>query len=250
MASQSEIRLIVGLGNPGQEYEQTRHNAGFWFVDRLAIQYGSGSLTKESKFKGWTGSCVIGGKTIRLLKPDTFMNLSGQSVAALANFFKIDCNEILVAHDELDIDPGTVRLKMGGGHGGHNGLRDIVDAMGNRKDFGRLRIGIGHPGKASQVSNFVLKKASIKEQDYIDQALFECIKHVENIVSGAWQPAMNELHGFNADPEARAREEAKKAEKERKKQERAAQRAAAKAEPITQQTEPANKQAPSNPEKS
>ena len=109
MASQSAIKLIVGLGNPGSEYEHTRHNAGFWFVDRLFDKYGSGSLAQESKFKGWAGSCMIGAKSVRLLKPDTFMNLSGQSVAALANFYKIDCEEILVAHDELDIERYPVR---------------------------------------------------------------------------------------------------------------------------------------------
>ena len=230
MSAHPEIKLIVGLGNPGAEYRETRHNAGFWLIDAISRKFGPASLNEESKFKGATGTATIGNRSVRLLMPNTFMNLSGQSVAALANFYKIDIEEILVAHDELDISPGTARLKMGGSHSGHNGLRDIISCMGNQKNFARLRIGIGHPGKASQVSSFVLKKASAKEQQYIEETIDECTRHLAAIISGDWQPVMNTLHGFDADPEARARAEAKELEKERKKAERAAQRAAANTE--------------------
>ena len=126
------------------------------------------------------------------------MNRSGLSVAALANFYKIEPEAILVAHDELDIAPGTVRLKVGGGHGGHNGLRDIISSLGNQKQFGRLRIGIGHPGNAKQVSNYVLKKAPTKEQQWIEDSIQEAASHIEKIVSGDWQVVMNEMHKFNA----------------------------------------------------
>lgn len=225
MAKEPNIKLIVGLGNPGAEYRNTRHNAGFWLVDAICEKFAA-TLNEESKFKGSTGTVLIGGKTLRLLKPSTFMNLSGQSVGALANFYKIDSEDILVVHDELDIDPGTARLKVGGGHGGHNGLRDIISSLGNQKDFARLRLGIGHPGKASQVANFVLKKASSKEQQYMDDAIQACLEHMEAIANGNWQMAMNTLHSFNANPEARAKAEAAKLAKEQKKQERAAQRLA------------------------
>ena len=226
MASHPDIKLIVGLGNPGSEYQATRHNAGFWLVDAIAQKYSTTPLNEDSKFKGSTASVNIGGKNVRLLKPSTFMNLSGQSVSALTNFYKINIEEILVAHDELDIDPGTARLKVGGGHGGHNGLRDIISSLGNQKNFARLRIGIGHPGNAKQVVNFVLKKASNSEQQYIDEAIQETVKHIEAIVRGDWQIAMNTLHGFNANPEAKAKAEAARIAKEKKKQERAAQKLA------------------------
>ena len=150
------IRMIVGLCNPGTEYDGTRHNAGADFVDELARQY-AGQLSPESKFYGEAGRINVGGKDIRLLKPTTFMNRSGQSVSAMAKFFKIAPEEILVAHDELDMDPGVAKLKIGGGHGGHNGLRDIIKALGNNNNFARLRIGIGHPGNAKEVANYVLK---------------------------------------------------------------------------------------------
>ncbi len=230
MTKAPDIKLIVGLGNPGTEFQYTRHNAGFWFVDALANQFGNGALQADQKFKGLVGSINLGGKSVRLLKPNTFMNLSGQSVAALANFYKIDYEQILVAHDELDILPGSARLKIGGGHGGHNGLRDIISSLGNQKNFARLRIGIGHPGNAKQVSNFVLKKAPEKEQDYIDQTIVECVKHMEPVLRGDWQIAMNTLHSFNANPEARAKAEAARLEKEQKKQARAEQRAAQRAQ--------------------
>ena len=230
MASQPDIKLIVGLGNLGNEYQDTRHNAGFWFVDALCKRFDVNSLSEESKFKGSTATVNLGGKNVRLLKPSTFMNLSGQSVATLANFYKIESEQILVAHDELDIDPGTARLKVGGGHGGHNGLRDIILSLGNQKNFARLRIGIGHPGNAKQVANFVLKKASKTEQDYMDKAIDVCVDHIEAIVCGEWQLAMNTLHSFNANPESVAKAEAAKLAKEKKKQERAALREQKKSE--------------------
>jgi PTH1 family peptidyl-tRNA hydrolase len=193
------VRLIVGLGNPGSEYSQTRHNAGFWLVDEVLRRFSSGTpLTEETKFHGLTGQILIGSQMCRLLIPNTFMNRSGLSVAALANFYKIEPEAILVAHDELDIAPGTVRLKVGGGHGGHNGLRDIISSLGNQKQFARLRIGIGHPGNAKQVSNYVLKKAPSKEQQWIEDSVQEAASHIEKIVSGDWQAVMNQMHKFNA----------------------------------------------------
>jgi PTH1 family peptidyl-tRNA hydrolase len=191
------IELIVGLGNPGQQYEDTRHNAGAWFVERLASRH-SELLKQDSKYQGLTGRVTLNGQEVRLLIPQTFMNLSGQSVAPLANFFKIPPSKILVAHDELDLDPGVVRLKQSGGHGGHNGLRDIISRLGNNRDFARLRIGIGHPGNASQVSGFVLSKASQKERDLIDQAIDEALSHIADIVSGNSEKTMNKLHRFKA----------------------------------------------------
>jgi len=202
MKNISPVRLIVGLGNPGNEYTQTRHNAGFWLVDALLRRFNGASLTEESKFFGHTGQLTIGTQTCRLLLPTTFMNRSGQSVAALANFYKIAPEEILVAHDELDIAPGTVRLKSGGGHGGHNGLRDIISSLGNQKQFGRVRIGIGHPGNAKQVSNYVLKKAPEKEQRWIEDSIDETVRHFEAVVKGEWQLAMNEIHSINTADDA------------------------------------------------
>ena len=199
MTDTTPVRLLVGLGNPGSEYSQTRHNAGFWLIDELIRRLpNSSTLNDETKFHGLCGQIIIGGHNVRLLQPATFMNRSGLSVAALANFYKIAPEAILVAHDELDIAPGTVRLKTGGGHGGHNGLRDIISSLGNQKHFGRLRIGIGHPGDAKQVSNFVLKKAPITEQRWIEDSIDEVVRHIEAIVKGDWQLVMNQLHSFNA----------------------------------------------------
>lgn len=152
-----DIDLIVGLGNPGSKYEQTRHNAGFWFVEEIARLKGA-HFRPEAKFSGDVCKVVLEGRDIWLLKPNTFMNLSGQSVNKLASFYKIPKDNILVAHDELDLDPGVVRLKTGGGHGGHNGLRDIINHLG--KEFQRLRIGIGHPGSRDDVVDYVLHRAS------------------------------------------------------------------------------------------
>ncbi|MEN8170578.1 MAG: aminoacyl-tRNA hydrolase [Pseudomonadota bacterium] len=188
----SRIQLIVGLGNPGQQYERTRHNAGFWFVDAIARTYGI-NLKSENKFHGEVGKGRIDGEEVWLLKPMTFMNKSGQGIAALARFYKIDTESILIAHDELDLDPGTVRLKKGGGHGGHNGLRDTVAQLGT-KEFQRLRLGIGHPGHASQVSGYVLGKAPAIDQALTEGAVDKALDSLSLIVSGDRQKAMNQLH--------------------------------------------------------
>jgi len=189
----SRISLIVGLGNPGAKYEPTRHNAGFWFVDQLARQHG-GSFKSENKFHGEACKIRLDGKEVWLLKPMTFMNKSGQAIANLANFYKIAPEEILVAHDELDLPPGAARLKKGGGHGGHNGLRDTIAQLGNNKDFQRLRIGIGHPGHSSQVTGYVLGKAPADEQRLMDDAISDAIDVMPQAVSGDMQKAMNQLH--------------------------------------------------------
>jgi PTH1 family peptidyl-tRNA hydrolase len=185
------IRLIVGLGNPGPDYEQTRHNAGFWFVDELARRF-HGQFRLENKFSGEVCKLRIAGSDIWLIKPTTFMNRSGQAVRQISNFYKISLEAILVAHDELDLEPGTIRLKRGGGHGGHNGLRDISSHLG--KDFMRLRIGIGHPGSKEQVVNFVLARAGKADQQLIDECIDDAVRHVEDIISGEHQKVMNQLH--------------------------------------------------------
>jgi len=185
------IALIVGLGNPGTEYQDTRHNAGFWFVDAVARKYNV-SLKAEKKFQGEAGRFTLNGQDIWLLKPQTFMNLSGQSVQALAQFYKITLDSILVVHDELDLDPGTIRLKMGGGHGGHNGLRDISSRMGN--EFMRLRIGIGHPGDKSRVTGHVLNKVSTDDRIDIERAIDRALDVLPTIIAGEMQKAMTELH--------------------------------------------------------
>ena len=186
------IRLIAGLGNPGSSYAETRHNAGFRFIEQLISRVG-GALKAESKFSGQAAKVNIAGQDVWLLKPDTFMNNSGDSVAAAARFYKVEPEEVLVVHDELDLSPGTVRLKTGGGHGGHNGLRDIIPKLGS-KEFVRLRIGIGHPGSASQVAAFVLKKAPPAEQELTDEAIARAISHIEDIVAGDHERVMNDLH--------------------------------------------------------
>lgn len=186
------VALIVGLGNPGPQYEETRHNAGFWFVEQVARQQGE-QFRLENKFHAEIAKVVIGANQVWLLKPNTFMNRSGMSVAALARFYKIPLENILVVHDELDLDPGTARLKRGGGHGGHNGLRDIVAQMGG-KDFMRLRIGIGHPGNSKQVSDFVLSRATADEQHSIEDSIGRALAVLPQMVSGEFQKAMNELH--------------------------------------------------------
>ncbi len=191
------LRLIVGLGNPGPEYASTRHNAGQWFVERLADKYGI-RLGPEPKYFGISGRGTVNGEDIRLLIPTTFMNRSGQSVGAIATFFKILPTEILVAHDELDLPPGTVRLKTGGGHGGHNGLRDIIPALANQNGFHRLRVGIGHPGDAKQVSNYVLGKAPSAEQDKIEAALDAAEALSDDLIAGNLAAVMNKLNGFKA----------------------------------------------------
>ncbi len=200
MKSPDSIKLVVGLGNPGAEHQADRHNAGFWLCEQLASRYSAAGLSDEGKFHGRVAQLSIGGRNLRLLLPSTYMNRSGLAVASLLNFFKLDVSEMLVVHDELDLAPGVARLKFGGGPGGHNGLKDIISSTGNQRNFGRLRIGIGHPGSAAKVSGYVLKKPPATEQQYIDDAIDESLRHIEAIVSGDWQSVMNTLHGFDAAP--------------------------------------------------
>lgn len=189
----SRIQLIVGLGNPGTQYEQTRHNAGFWFVEAVARRHG-GSFRSENKFHGEACKVRVEGEELWLLKPMTFMNKSGQAIAALARFYKIPPEAILVAHDELDLPPGEIRLKQGGGHGGHNGLRDTIAQLGNSKDFQRLRIGIGHPGHSSQVTGYVLGRAPSDEQIEMENAIERALDVLPLAIGGELQKAMNQLH--------------------------------------------------------
>ena len=191
----SAVKLIVGLGNPGPEYANTRHNAGALFVERLA-EHMHCPLTQERKYFGLTGKFSHQGQDIRLLIPTTFMNRSGAAVAALCQFYKLTPGELLVVHDELDIPPGTARYKQGGGHGGHNGLRDIVSALGD-KDFNRLRIGIGHPGDSRQVTNYVLGRPGKAELETIGASLNECLATLPLAISGDWARAMSQLHSFS-----------------------------------------------------
>jgi PTH1 family peptidyl-tRNA hydrolase len=189
----SNISLIVGLGNPGKEYAQTRHNAGFWFVEQLADRYGI-SLKADPKFHGYSGRGQIEGHDVRLLLPTTFMNRSGQSVVPFAKFYQVAPEAILIAHDELDMNPGIIRLKTGGGHGGHNGLRDIVPHIG--ANFHRLRIGIGHPGAKERVSGHVLGKAPSSEQDLMDAAIDHALSQVKILVDGQVSQAMNQINAY------------------------------------------------------
>ncbi|QOR39452.1 aminoacyl-tRNA hydrolase [Billgrantia diversa] len=189
-----QVKAIIGLGNPGDNYAATRHNAGAWLVEILARQAGT-ELRPEKKFLGLYAKVLLDGHELHLLEPTTFMNRSGGAVAALCQFFKIAPDELLVAHDELDIAPGTARYKQGGGHGGHNGLRDIVSALGD-KGFNRLRIGIGHPGDSRQVTNYVLGRPGKAELEAIGAALDECLATLPLAVSGDWARAMSRLHSF------------------------------------------------------
>ena len=173
--------MIVGLANPGAEYAQTRHNAGAWYVDLLAQRHNQ-QLKEESKFFGYTARLNLAGNDVRLLVPTTFMNLSGKAVLAMANFYRIEPNEILVAHDELDLPPGVAKIKLGGGNGGHNGLKDIQNKFGNNPNFYRLRIGIGHPGDKNKVVGFVLGKPPASEQKMIDEAIDESLRCTEMLM--------------------------------------------------------------------
>ncbi|GHF95620.1 aminoacyl-tRNA hydrolase [Thalassotalea marina] len=193
------IQLVVGLGNPGPEYTKTRHNAGVWFVEELASRYNI-SLRPEKKYFGYYGKGDIGGNLVHLLVPTTFMNRSGQAVAPLANFYKMSVENILVAHDEMDMEPGVCKIKQGGGHGGHNGLRDIIARMANNKDFYRLRIGIGHPGHKDKVTGHVLGKASPSEQKLMDQCIDEASRCFEIWQKNDVKIAQNRLHSFKAQP--------------------------------------------------
>jgi PTH1 family peptidyl-tRNA hydrolase len=189
------IKLIVGLGNPGIKYAQTRHNAGFQFVDAVCDKYGF-TLKENKKFHGYADKVDLGGHTVWLLKPQTYMNLSGKSVISLAHFYKIGIEEILVVYDELDLPVGTAKIKKGGGHGGHNGLRDIIATSG-AKDFYRLRLGIGHPGHKSKVLSWVLNRASKDDEISIDLAIDKSIDVIEDLVGGQLEKAMKELHTSN-----------------------------------------------------
>ena len=188
----SAIRLIVGLGNHGAQYERTRHNAGFWFVEEVARQYGV-QFRPETKFLGQTARIQQNGLDFWLLKPTTFMNRSGQSIQAMAKFYKISVEQILLAHDELDLPVGTIRLKKGGGHGGHNGLRDTIAALGS-KDFYRLRIGIDHPGDRNKVVDYVLSSPSKIEMQQIEDAIYEASRYVPQLVKGEFEAVMQTLH--------------------------------------------------------
>jgi len=191
------IQLIVGLGNPGPEYEQTRHNAGALFVERIASVQRV-NLTADRKYFGLTAKFSHQGQDVRLLIPTTYMNRSGQSVAALAGFFRIPPAAILVAHDELDLPPGVAKLKLGGGHGGHNGLRDIIAQLGNQNGFHRLRLGIGHPGDAKLVSNFVLGRAPRAEQEKLDASIDFALGVLPDVLAGDFAKAMRVLHSQKA----------------------------------------------------
>ena len=185
------IDLIVGLGNPGAEYERTRHNVGFWFVERLAAEAGT-SFRREAKFHGHACQTKLAGGTLHLLKPSTFMNRSGTAVAAASRYLKIEPASILVVHDDLDLPPGTARLKRGGGHGGHNGLRDITGQIG--ADFARLRLGIGHPGHAREVVNYVLEPPRSEEREPINDAIDRALAEIARIVGGEFDNVMNTLN--------------------------------------------------------
>ncbi|HNE00394.1 aminoacyl-tRNA hydrolase [Plasticicumulans sp.] len=186
------LKLIAGLGNPGPAYERTRHNAGFWFVDELARSHG-GSFRHDPKLNADTCQITVEGRALWLMKPMGFMNRSGQPLARLANFYKIARPSILVVHDELDLPPGVARLKRGGGHGGHNGLRDIISQCGGN-DFLRLRLGIGHPGTAAEVVDYVLRKAPSSEQQLIERALDDALRVLPLVVRDEFERAMQTLH--------------------------------------------------------
>ena len=188
----AQVDIIVGLGNPGTEYANTRHNAGFWFVDEVARQFG-GVFKSEKKFNGELARAVIHGRDVLLLKPTTFMNLSGQALQSLMNFYKVAIENVLVVHDDLDLPVGTIRLKQGGGHGGHNGLRDIIARCGGN-NFQRLRIGIGHPGEKSKVTGHVLKKASDEDTRAMEDGISRAIGELDLIINGDSQKAMHKLH--------------------------------------------------------
>ncbi len=194
----TQIKLIVGLGNPGPEYENTRHNAGAIFLAQLASAHHL-TLSPDKKFFGLYSKLSLDGKDVHLLFPTTFMNRSGQAVSAICQFFKIQPEEVLVIHDELDIPCGTMKLKQGGGHGGNNGLRDIIEKFGGNNNFKRLRIGISHPGHASKVTGHVLSKPSTKEREQLHACFDEADRHLKDILFGDWQKAMQIIHSFKAE---------------------------------------------------
>ena len=187
-----DLKVIVGLGNPGSKYSETRHNAGFWFVEEVARKY-SAIFRQEKKFHGEVAKISVEGNDIWLLKPNTFMNGSGLSVKSLLSFYRITAEQLLVAHDEIDLSPGTIKLKLSGGHGGHNGLRDIISQLGS-KDFHRLRIGVGHPGSKDLVVDYVLRNASRDDRISIDNDIDAAVRVVPDLAAGALEPAMQTLH--------------------------------------------------------
>jgi PTH1 family peptidyl-tRNA hydrolase len=190
------IRLIVGLGNPGPEYEQTRHNAGFWLLDNLANSLPGTRLQRETRFNALLAKSAIGGNEVWLLEPQTFMNRSGQSVGALARFYKIAPDEVLVVHDELDLAPGVAKMKKGGSSGGHNGLKDITAALGTQ-DYWRLRLGIGHPralNSQQAVADFVLHRPRKEEQSLIEEAIDKSLRVLPLLCEGRFDVATMQLH--------------------------------------------------------
>ena len=193
----ADIRLIVGLGNPEAEYGDTRHNAGFWFLD-LLVNHLSLSFRYEKRFNADESKYRSGDRDVILLKPQTFMNRSGQSVGAVMRFYKMQSRQILVVHDELDLAPGDNRLKQGGGHGGHNGLRDTISHLGDR-DFFRLRVGIGHPGDRDQVINYVLHRPSVEDKELIQTANQRTLEVMPLLFEGRFDKAMQDLHTPIAD---------------------------------------------------
>ncbi|HEV7816626.1 MAG TPA: aminoacyl-tRNA hydrolase [Janthinobacterium sp.] len=190
------IRLIVGLGNPGPEYEQTRHNAGFWLVDNLADSLPGTRLQRETRFNALLAKTLVAKQEVWLLEPQTYMNRSGQSVGALARFYKIAADEVLVVHDELDLAPGVARMKKGGSSGGHNGLKDITAALGTQ-DYWRLRLGIGHPRSLNlqqAVADFVLHRPRKDEQSLIEEAIEKSLRVMPLVCEGKMDTAMMQLH--------------------------------------------------------
>ena len=187
-----DLKVIVGLGNPGSKYTETRHNAGFWFVEQLAAKH-SVSFRADKKFHGEVAKILLKDKEIWLLKPETFMNRSGLAVHSLLSFYRFTASQLLVAHDEIDLPPGTTKLKTGGGHGGHNGLRDIISQLGSN-DFHRLRIGVGHPGSKDQVVDYVLHTPSKDDRIDIDNDISKAIEVMPELASGDIERAMHILH--------------------------------------------------------
>ena len=188
----ASYQLLIGLGNPGTRYEATRHNAGAWLLGRVAARYASGFRSLARCF-GSIADADIGGTRVRLFRPDTYMNHSGRAVAAVAGYYRVPVERILVAHDEIDLPPGTVRLKRGGGHGGHNGLRDIVPALSG-SGFSRIRLGVGHPGSKDRVVGYVLDRPTAAERSGIEDAIERVVAEIERIAAGDLEGAMNTLH--------------------------------------------------------
>ena len=192
MAVRVRPRLVVGLGNPGPKYEATRHNAGFWFADRLAARLGAG-FRPERRFQAEACEAAAPAGRVRIVKPATYMNRSGQTVGAVAGYFRIEPAAILVVHDELDLPPGAVRLKEGGGHGGHNGLRDVAAHLGSR-DFVRVRLGIGRPDRGRDAIDYVLARPGAEDRRLIDEAIERVLERSGELLAGDLQPAMKALH--------------------------------------------------------